>query len=91
MDNSLFLHYSQIAENIKNRRKIPSIKTLDDLKDFLKVEEDVERFHSEIEHSGDAEDWRLLPLLNFVGRPMVTASLMLNLLNQIEKEISKDE
>lgn len=86
MDENLFPHYLQKAKKIRSRRKYPSIKTLDDLKNFLKIEQEVEQFHFEIEHSGGPEDWRILPLLNFVGRPMITASLMLTLLNQIESQ-----
>ena len=60
--------------------------TLDDLKNFLKIEQEVVQFHFEIEYSGGPKDWRILPQLNFVGRPVITASLMLTLLNQVESQ-----
>ena len=86
MDENFFPHYIQKAKKIRSRRKYPSIKTLEDLKAFLKIEQEVEQFHFEVEHSGGPEDWRILLLLDFVGRPMISASLMLTLLNQIENQ-----
>ena len=91
MDENLLRHYHKKALNIRKRRKIPSIKNLDDLIEFLKLEQEVEQFQVDIEHSGDSPDWRVLALANFVGRPMVSASLMIDLLSKIrQNKITKE-
>ena len=89
MDENFIQHYHKKALSIRKRRKYPSIESLDDLIKFLKIEQEVEQFQFDIEHSGDSPDWRVLALANLVGRPMVSASLMIDLLNNIQHQSKK--
>lgn len=86
MDETLIPLYHKKALSIRRKRKYPSIENLEDLIEFLKIEQEVEQFQFEIEHSGDSPDWRVLALANLVGRPMVSASLMIALLSKIQQQ-----
>ena len=94
MDESLILHYYKKAISIRKKRKYPSPNNLDDLIRFLKIEQEVEQFQFDIEHAGDSPDWRVLALANLVGKPMVSASLMIDLLSKIQvqnKNVTKEK
>lgn len=90
MDENLIPHYYKKALNIRKKRKYPSVKSLDDLIEFLKIEQEVEQFQFDIEHSGDSPDYRVLALADLVGRPMISASLMIDLLDQIQQQDKKN-
>ena len=94
MDENLIQYYSKLARRVRKKRKYPSIKNFDDLIEFLKIEQEAEQFQFNIEHSGDSPEWRILALANLAGRPMVSASLKIDLLSKMQqkklKEIIKD-
>ena len=94
MDESLIAYYKRQSMLLKERDKriLPtSVNTLDELIDFLELEKDLEQYQNDIEHSGDSPDSRVLILAECVRKPIITPTLMLDMVKRIKYAQKKEE